>query len=146
MTVLSLISASAVLVGAGSWGADEVRLSESKFTGHGLRNTEFSETIVLDAIRFDRREDRGDGPPRFVMKELKRDLCGPNSTLQLACILERLDEESKERVLEIDLPIREISGPDDASPAIVPVPAAAPLLLSALAGLAFASRGRRDRR
>jgi hypothetical protein len=80
------------------------------------------------------------------MNELKRDLCGPNSTLQLACILEQLDEESKGRVLEIDPPIREISGPDDVSPAIVPVPAAAPLFLSALAGLAFASRGRRDRR
>ena len=147
MPLLSLILASAVLVGAGSWGADASRSLEFEFSRPGDSNSETSEILSRIPMPFDAAKVRGDGPRRFVINEWTRDFCGPDLKPQSVCLVAgELYEKKKARPFEPGARVSEISDDDKMEQAIVPVPAAAPLLLSALAGLAFASRGRENSR
>lgn len=145
MSILSLTSAAALLIGAGSWGGGEARFIETKLSGYGDWNSGSRETLVRDPMHFYGRQARKDDPLRFVMKELKRDFCSPESQLEFACIFGGgIDGEAKGSVSEDGDRATEITNSDKPTTAIVPVPGAAPILLSALTGFAFASRGRRN--
>lgn len=147
MPILSLISATAVLVSAGSWAADASRPLEFKFRGARDQGSELSEMLSLSPAPFDAPRALGDSRRRSALDEWTREFCGPNLKLQSGCLVTgKLYGKEKAKSWEPDDRVSEIGDAGDKGLAIVPVPAAAPLLLSALAGLVFASRGRRYQR
>jgi hypothetical protein len=106
-----------------------------------------SEALSQRSNPFERSEERRSIPRGLIVREWARDLCGPELIRQMGCLVaERREERQVTPPLVLSDRVLESGNADNAELAVVPIPAAAPFLLSALAGLAFASRGRRGSR
>ena len=104
MLILSLISATAVLVGAGSSAADASWSLESRYSGSRDQGSELSEMLSLSPAPFDALRALGDSRRRSVLNEWKREFCGPALKLQSGCLaVGELYEKEKAKRREPDV-------------------------------------------
>lgn len=133
MPISSLIHTAVALVSAGTWGFDPSQNRESDFRSPSRSELDVSEVLSGNQMRSDDSEAHGA-------------CAGDVDPPSVCATAEAADEVENARTFKLSDGATQISNADKKMQPITLVSAMTPLLLSAIAGFAFASGGRRYKR